>query len=367
MDARDLQLFLLLFVPTLLYGILALPCSRRDASIASRTYATFMMGYMVGGGVCLGIYKALAGNRPYYPRRKGPYSVYDTKADGTLVWRNADATDMMETPFAGCNTVYDVFEYAIAKNGNHRAMGERDVLQSEMVGGFEKLTLSEYKWNTFNEVQARVSNVASGLVDFASLKPKDRVVIYADTKMDWQIAAQAAFSQNCSVVTIYATLGPEGVEHGINQTQATVVICDGKLLKNLTAIAKNCPTLKYVVTMGEVSQDAIAKLPSGTAHEKLSDIGARGARKPCKPCPPAPADTAIIMYTSGTTGAPKVRRCRLTAVKLVLKLPLVSAVETVISQNCFQNLLSKSTCGATPRVWCCRTPTCAPPWQGGAG
>jgi len=38
---------------------------------------------------------------------------------------------------------------------------------------------------------------------------KDRVVIYADTKMEWQIAAQAAFRQSCSVVTIYATLGPE--------------------------------------------------------------------------------------------------------------------------------------------------------------
>jgi hypothetical protein len=41
----------------------------------------------------------------------------------------------------------------------------------------------------------------------------------------------------------------EGVEHGINQTQAAVVICDAKLLKNLTAVAKNCPMLKYVVTM----------------------------------------------------------------------------------------------------------------------
>jgi long-chain acyl-CoA synthetase len=78
-----------------------------------------------------------------------------------------------------------------------------------MVDGFEKLTLSEYKWSTFKEVKRRVTNVASGLVDFAGIKPGDRVVIYADTKMEWQLAAQAAFSQNCSVVTIYATLGPE--------------------------------------------------------------------------------------------------------------------------------------------------------------
>jgi hypothetical protein len=62
----------------------------------------YMMGYiLVGGGICLVIYKVLAGTRPYYPRRKGPYSVCEASADGTLVWRNADATETMATPVAG--------------------------------------------------------------------------------------------------------------------------------------------------------------------------------------------------------------------------------------------------------------------------
>jgi long-subunit acyl-CoA synthetase (AMP-forming) len=104
------------------------------------------------------------------------------------------------------------------------------------------------------------------------------VVIYADTKMEWQIAAQAAFSQNCSVVTIYATLAPEG-GNGINQTQATVVICDGKLPANLTAIARTAPR-SLSVTMGDVSQDATPSRSSGTAHEA---VGHRRPRAPVKP------------------------------------------------------------------------------------
>jgi acyl-CoA synthetase (AMP-forming)/AMP-acid ligase II len=177
-----------------------------------------------------------------------------------------------------------------------------------VVDGFEKVTLSDYRWSTFKEVKQRVTNVASGFVDLTGIKSGDKVVIYADTKMagsrlhrhrphdcarvwfcargvrpvgpsqsarpsqpcreiygrsiassptapsnpkhgdcvlsvpstsqhtathqptkcacgrrvnppwsytkEWQLAAQAAFSQGCSVVTIYATLGPEGVEHG---------------------------------------------------------------------------------------------------------------------------------------------------------
>ena len=108
-------------------------------------------------------------------------------------------------------------------------MGEREIIRTDIVEGFEKLTLSDYKWSTFQQVKQRVSNIASGLVDL-NIKPAPRRH-HADTKMEWQLAAQAVFSQSCSVVTIYATLGAEGVQHGVNQTEAAVVICDGKLLK----------------------------------------------------------------------------------------------------------------------------------------
>lgn len=184
-------------------------------------------------------------------------------------------------------------------------MGERSVVSSATVGGFEKLTLSEYKWSTFTQVKQRVQNVASGLVDLAGVKPGDRVVIYADTKMEWQLAAQAVFSRGAAVVTIYATLGPEGLGHGVNQTQAEVVICDGKLLKNLLTVAPDCPSLKYCVTMGDVPVDLLKKLPRSVTHEALRDVAARGARKPVDPTPPKREDVAVVMYTSGTTGAPK--------------------------------------------------------------
>lgn len=88
-----------------------------------------MMGAIAGGGVCLGIWKALTGNRPYYERRKGPYSVYDVASTGDRVYRNADTEELSDTPFAGCHTVYDVFEYAISKNGNRPALGERNIVK----------------------------------------------------------------------------------------------------------------------------------------------------------------------------------------------------------------------------------------------
>ena len=109
-------------------------------------------------------------DRPFYPSRDGPYSIPETAPTGETVWRNADEPTLADTPYAGCHTVYDVFEFAIARNGGRPAMGERAIERSEMVEGFEKLTLSEYKWSTFTQVKQRVGNVASGLADLASLK-----------------------------------------------------------------------------------------------------------------------------------------------------------------------------------------------------
>ena len=83
------------------------------------------------------------------------------------------------------------------------------------------------------------------------------MIIYADTKADWMITAQACFRTNASVVTIYATLVAEGVEHGINETSASIIVCDGKLLKTVQAVASKCPSIKHIVCIGTDQQEHI--------------------------------------------------------------------------------------------------------------
>ena len=53
------------------------------------------------------------------------------------------------------------------------------------------------------------------------------------------LTAQGAFTQGLTVVTVYATLGEDGLIHGAKQTKAKVIVADAKLLKVLANVFKN--------------------------------------------------------------------------------------------------------------------------------
>ena len=73
-----------------------------------------------------------------------------------------------------------------------------------------------YDWFTYGHVLARVNNIAKGLHTLGIGKG-DKVLIFAETRLEWILCAFAAFKLGAVITTLFAQLGSDGIIHGINQ------------------------------------------------------------------------------------------------------------------------------------------------------
>ena len=268
--------------------------------------------------------KPRVGERPL-PK---PYAVFD---DEGILW-NRDAVGECQGKMEGCATIYDVMQAAIKAHPNTLTAGKRQLVErhwdkivdkeSGKEREVEKLTLADkYDFISYTEFGETLAALGSGLAGYG-FKPNERVVIYAETSREWMLTAQGAYSAGLTVVTVYATLGEEGLLHGVSQTKAKALVADAKLLPIVANVLKesgaklkghlskviyfaDAPTVPDPKTAKKVADAVAAIKKCGVDVVTYDDVVAAGKAKPTAPTPPAPTDLAVIMYTSGTTGMPK--------------------------------------------------------------
>jgi long-chain acyl-CoA synthetase len=270
--------------------------------------------------------------------KKAPYTVEAPgveKKDGeTVPRRNIRTKDGLRvTPEDGVNTIFDIVTRGSKKFGNAKAVGKRRLIETheetkkvkKMVDGKEQevdkkwtyFELSKYEYMSFTEYEQLVLKIGCGFRKLG-MKAGDRVHIFAATHPHWLATAHGAGSQSMPIVTAYDTLGEEGLKHSLLQTNAKAIFLDPHLLTTLIKPLQEAKDIQHVIYNDDdastskrdpkLVEEDVKKLKD--AHPNLtvtafSEFVKMGEENKVDPVPPKPEDLCCIMYTSGSTGAPK--------------------------------------------------------------
>lgn len=234
----------------------------------------------------------------------------DVGGEEGFAMRNSRFSSLVEVPWEGATTMSALFEMASKKYSRRRCLGTRKLIKREFIESsdgrkFEKLHLGEYEWDTYAEAFNRACNFASGLIKMGH-DLDSHAAIFSDTRAEWIIAAQGCFRQNLTVVTIYASLGEDALVHSLNETQVSTLICDSKQLKKIPAISSKLQSLKHIIYIEDepVEAETLHQVKHLTALS-FTEVEELGKTSHVDPRLPSSSDTAVIMYTSGSTGLPK--------------------------------------------------------------
>lgn len=162
---------------------------------------------------------------------------------------------------------------------------ERQPLNDAVVYGDRKMT--------FHELQSVSYQFANALIA-EGFEPGTRVA-FLDRNSEWffPILFGTAIA-NGTLVTVNFRLTPVEIAYILGDSGAEIVFVGAEFLDNVKACQKDLPNLRQIIVIdGE-----------GAAAPSLADwVASQPIAAP--DCKVAPEDTAVQMYTSGTTGHPK--------------------------------------------------------------
>jgi long-subunit acyl-CoA synthetase (AMP-forming) len=131
--------------------------------------------------------------------------------------------------------------------------------------------------------------------------------VYGISSVNYALCLYSAWPYSMVPIGIYDSLGRNAVQFIIKQTDVELIFADNlQRVRNLIEWKDETLALKIIVTFVEPTDELIQLAEEKNLKlltlDKLKEIGQNNL---IEFLPPKPTDTAVIMYTSGSTGEPK--------------------------------------------------------------
>jgi long-chain acyl-CoA synthetase len=152
-----------------------------------------------------------------------------------------------------------------------------------------------WSWITYGEFRELVNRCRGGLSSL-QVAPGDRVAIVSNNRVEWAVAAFAAYGLGAAIVPMYEAQHPSEREFILADCGAKVAFAATEAIADeINAARPKLPALEHVVGFGA---------PPG-ATSSFAALLERGRAAHTPALVPAENVIAALVYTSGTTGKPK--------------------------------------------------------------
>ena len=151
---------------------------------------------------------------------------------------------------------------------------------AERNGDHESLWF-EGRWHRADELFERAKRVAAGLAE-VGVEPGDRVVVMAANCPEVGILYNALWRAGAAITPAIFLLPPAELRHILDDSEACAVVASPEFLDTVRAAAEGVGTVRAIVSTAELPEADAAPI-----------------------VPRADDDLAALMYTGGTTGAPR--------------------------------------------------------------
>lgn len=145
---------------------------------------------------------------------------------------------------------------------------------------------------TFKDIKEQSSKVANVLQQ-NGVKQGDRVIIILPRLIEWWESMVACLRLGVIISPGTVQLTAKDIEFRVKEAEAVAIITDETNAEKVDAIAANCPTLKTKVVVGERDGWINYKSAIANASAEFEVAKTKGD------------DGALLFFTSGTTGYPK--------------------------------------------------------------